>query len=50
MTFVPNAPIDNNQALVQIMAWRRIGDKSLSDADLIHWRIYVAQGGDETNQ
>ena len=24
-------PIDNNTALVQLMAWRRIGDKPLSE-------------------
>ena len=29
--FVPNGPIDDNQALAQIMAWRRIGDKPLSE-------------------
>ena len=28
--FVTRGPIDNNPALVQIMAWRRIGDKPLS--------------------
>ena len=27
---VPKGPIDNNTALVEIMAWRRIGDKLLS--------------------
>ena len=30
LTFVPKCPIDNNPALVQIMAWRWIGDKPLS--------------------
>ena len=30
LTFVPKGPIDINPALVQIMAWRRIGDKPLS--------------------
>ena len=29
--FVPNGPIDNIPALVQIMAWRRPGDKPLSE-------------------
>ena len=29
--FVPRGPIDNNPALVQIMAWRRICDKPLSE-------------------
>ena len=28
---VPYGPIDNNPALVLIMAWRRIGDKLLSE-------------------
>ena len=31
LKFVPRGPIDNNLALVQIMAWRRIGDKPLSE-------------------
>ena len=30
-TLVPNGPIDNNKASVQIMVWRRIGDKPLSE-------------------
>ena len=28
--FVPKGPTDNNPALIQIMAWCRIGDKPLS--------------------
>ena len=31
LKFVPNGPIDNNLALVEIMAWRRIGDMPLSE-------------------
>ena len=31
LTFVPKGPINNNPVLVQIMAWRRIGDKPLSE-------------------
>ena len=31
LKFVPKVLIDNNPALVQIMAWRRIGDKPLSE-------------------
>ena len=27
LKFVPRSPIDNKAALVQIMAWRRTGDK-----------------------
>ena len=34
-TEVPKGPIDNIQALVQIMAWRRPGDKPLSEPMLI---------------
>ena len=31
LNFVPKGPIDNHPALVQIMAWRWIGDKPLSE-------------------
>ena len=31
LKFVPKGTIDNNSALNQIMAWRRIGDKPLSE-------------------
>ena len=31
LKFVPKGPIDNNPALVYIMAWRQIGDKALSE-------------------
>ena len=31
LKFVPKGPIDNISALVQKMAWRRPGDKPLSD-------------------
>ena len=29
--FIPNGPIDNKSALVQVMAWRRTGDKPLPE-------------------
>ena len=29
LKFVAKGPIDNNQALIEIMAWRQIGDKPL---------------------
>ena len=29
--FVPKGQIDNNPALIKIMAWHRIGDKPLSE-------------------
>ena len=31
LKFVPKGPINNNPTLVQIMAWRRSGDKPLSE-------------------
>ena len=31
LKFVPKGPIDNKSMLVQVMAWRRIGDKPLSE-------------------
>ena len=31
LKFVPKGPNNNNPALVQIMAWRRPGDKPLSE-------------------
>ena len=34
LKFVPKGPIDNNPALVQIMAWRQIGDKPLFEPKL----------------
>ena len=35
LNFVPKGPINNIQALVQIMAWRRPGDKPLSEPMLV---------------
>ena len=34
LKYVPKGLIDNTAALVQIMAWRRTGDKPLSEAML----------------
>ena len=34
LKFVPKGPIDNNPALVEMMAWRQIGDKPLSEPTL----------------
>ena len=31
LKFVPKGPIDNKSALVQVMTWRRTGDKPLSE-------------------
>ena len=48
LKFVPKGPIDNNPALVQIMAWRWIDDKPLSEPMLtLYTDIYAALGGAE---
>ena len=48
LKFVPKGPIDINPALVQIMSWRRIGAKSLSEPMLTQFTdIYSALGRDE---
>ena len=36
LKFVPKGAVDNNPALVEIMAWRRIGDKPLYEPILTH--------------
>ena len=33
--FVPKGPINDNPALFQIMAWRRSGDKPLSEPMMV---------------
>ena len=35
LNFVPKGPINNDPALVQIMAWRRSGDKPLSESMMV---------------
>ena len=48
LKFVPKGLIDNNLALIKIMAWRRIGDKPLSEPMLTQFTdIYVALREDE---
>ena len=42
LKFVPNAPIDNMPSLVQIMAWRQSGDKSLSETMMVSLHIYAS--------
>ena len=44
---VPKVRIKNIPALVQIMAWRRPGDKPLSEPMLVSWRIYASLGLNE---
>ena len=43
LKFVPKGPNDNNPVLVKIMAWRRIGDKPLSEPMLTR---YMRHQGD----
>ena len=48
MKFVSKGAIDNMWALVQVMAWRRIGDKPLPEPMLIQFtNAYAALGGEE---
>ena len=49
LKFVPDGPIDNNQAFVldNGLAPNRQQAIIWTNADPVHWRIYVALGGDE---
>ena len=44
LKFVPKVPINSIPALVQIMAWRRLGDKPLSEPVMITWSKYASFG------
>ena len=41
LKFVPKVPINNIPALVQIMVWRRPGDKPLSEAMMVSLLTYI---------
>ena len=41
LKFVPKSPIDNIPALFQIMAWRRPGDKPLSEAMKVYFLTHI---------
>ena len=41
LKFVPKGPINNIPALVQIMAWRRPGDKSLSEPMMVSLPMHI---------
>ena len=47
LKFVRKVPISNIQTLAQIMAWRRPGDKPLSEPMIVYWRIYALLGLNE---
>ena len=47
LSFVPRGPIDNRPALVQVMAWRRTGDKPLPEPTLTQFTdTYMQQSGE----
>ena len=41
LKFVPKGSINNNPALVQIMAWRRSGDKPLSEPMMVSLLMHI---------
>ena len=41
LKFVPKGPINKNPALVQIMAWRRSGDKPLSEPMMVSLLTHI---------
>ena len=41
LKFVPRDPINNNPALVQIMAWRRPGDNPLSEPMVVRLTTHI---------
>ena len=48
LKFVPRGPINNIPTLVQVMAWRRPGDKPLSEPMMLDYRpIYASLGLNE---
>ena len=47
LKYVPEGPNNNIPALVQIMAWRRSGDKPLSEPMIVYWCIYASFGFNE---
>ena len=47
LKFVPRSLMNNKLALVQVMAWRRIGAKPLSEPMLVRFADAYALGEDE---
>ena len=41
LKFVPKGPINNIPALIQIMAWRRTGDKPLSEPKMVSLLTHI---------
>ena len=49
LMFVPRSPIDNKPALVQVMAWRRTGDKPLPEPMMTQFNdAYIRHKGEMT--
>ena len=44
LKFVPRSPVDNNPALVRVMAWRRIGDKPLPEWMMVQFTDAYVRG------
>ena len=47
LKFIPNGPINNIPPLIQIMAWRRPGDKPLSEPMMVRQPTYASLGLNE---
>ena len=41
LKFVPKDPIDNNPALIQIIAWHQTGDKPLSEPMMVRSQTHI---------
>ena len=51
LKFVPKGPIDNKSALVQVMAWRRTGDKPLREPMFDEFNdAYMRHSGEMSQQ
>ena len=44
LLFFPTVRINNIPALVQMMAWGRPSDQSLSEPMMVYWRTYASLG------
>ena len=50
LKFLLKGPVHNKQPLVQITAWRRIGNKPLSANDcIVHWHMYASVSPSKLN-
>ena len=50
LNFVPKDPIDNKPLLVQVMAWSRIGNKSLQEPMLTQFNYIYMRHPASTNR